>query len=221
MKFQINQIEIDKTQVLKFLGYGRKQPTQIINKKVDEEINMAANLLEPQVFLKSFKITKINNEEIEFGDNLRIKSNYVVEKLKNTVCFYVCLYSIGEKIEKKICEYSRSSETIRALILDKIGVVALDNINYQLRKKILEKVNPLKISSQIFAYEKDFEISNQKWMLDIFENENDAISISKYYQFSPLKTVAVIFGIGQLEEKEDRCSDCKSKSICFGGNEKK
>ena len=50
----------------------------------------------------------------------------------------VLLYTIGDKIQQKINEYSESNEMIRAMLLDKIGVVALDDINARV-KNIIEK----------------------------------------------------------------------------------
>lgn len=244
MKININEIHIDKSQVLKFLGYSHKKPMPIIIKKLEEEIEKVDEYLDPKIFIKPFKITNIKDDEIEFefksskedslikkeslsGKNnisnsndlssrnkLRIKSSHVANQLKGAVCFYVCLYSIGEKIEEKIKSYSCNSEMIRALILDKIGVVALDNINYQIRQDILEKNTPYKISSQIFVNQNDFDISNQKWMLGVFEDENNTITISKHYQLNPVKTIAVIFGIGEVEEKGDMCDSCENKYKC-------
>jgi len=54
---------------------------------------------------------------------------------------------------------------------------------------------------------------NQKIIFDIFEKENDVITMSKHYQFNPLKTVAVLLGIGKDEDKHTMCDRCESK--CF------
>ena len=102
---------------------------------------------------------------------------------------------------------------IRAMILDKIGVVALDNIKEQIKEKIINEIVPNKISSQLYPAQKDFLISNQKIIFDIFEEENDVITISKHYQFNPLKTVTVLIGIGKDEDKHNMCDRCESK--CF------
>ena len=77
-------------------------------------------------------------------------------------------------MDKKIEEYSNTSEMIRAMILDKIGVVALDNIKHQIKDEISKQIAPLNISTELYPAQKDFHISNQKIIFDIFKNENSA-----------------------------------------------
>ncbi|WP_346939950.1 hypothetical protein [uncultured Clostridium sp.] len=213
MKFDIKNIVIDKNQVVKFLGYANRNIPAIILKKIDEEIESSYSLFEPLVFLKHFQIDEIIDGEVTFGVKYKIKSDYVADELKESSSIYVLLYTIGDKIEAKIKEHSKTSEMIRAMILDKIGVVALDNINKQIKEKIINEIVPNKISSQLYPAQKDFLICNQKIIFDIFEKENDVITISKHYQFNPLKTVAVLLGIGKDEDKHNMCDRCESK--CF------
>lgn len=213
MRLDIENIIIDRNQVLKFLGYAHRHLPPIISKKVDEEIERSNDLFEPSAFFKQFKVDMINDGEISFGQIYRMKSYYVANELKNSSSIYLSLYTIGDKIESRIREYSKSNEMIRAMILDKIGVVALDNVNQQIKEKIAEQIAHLKISSQLYPSQKDFDIFNQKIIFDIFQEENDTITISKYYQLYPLKTVAVLFGIGKDEDKSNMCDRCDSK--CF------
>ncbi len=213
MKIDIEQIIIDKKQVLNFLGYSNRKIPPIIMKKVDEEIEKSYNLLKPVVFLKQFQIDKIQGENVYFEKEYCLKGDYLANELEGSSSIYLVVYSIGNSIEEKINEYSNSSEMIRAMILDKIGVVALDNIRQQIKKVIIKEVLPYKISAQLFPGSKDIDVSNQKIILDVFKEENNIISISKYYQLNPIKTVAVIFGIGNVEDKKDMCDRCNNK--CF------
>ena len=97
------------------------------------------------------------------------------------------------------------------MILDKIGVVALDDINRQIREAIATEAAPLKISAQLFPSQKDFEISNQKIIFEALEDEIRGITISPYFQLHPIKTVAVIFGMGSTEDKLSMCDRCEDK----------
>ena len=213
MKIDIEKIIIDKKQVLNFLGYSNRKIPPIIMKKVDEEIEKSHNLLKPVVFSKQFQIDKIQGENVYFEKEYCLKGDYFAKELEGSSSIYLVVYSIGNNIEEKINEYSNSSEMIRAMILDKIGVVALDNIRQHIKKVIIKEVLPYKISAQLFPGSKDIDVSNQKIILDVFKEENNIISISKYYQLNPIKTVAVIFGIGNVEDKKDMCDRCNNK--CF------
>lgn len=213
MRLDIEKIIIEKNQVLNFLGYAKRKIHPIILRKIDEEIERAYTLFQPVAFIKHFQIAEIKDEDIYFGNGYCLKSGYIAKELENSSSIYLVVYSIGDKIEDKITEYSKGSEMIRAMILDKVGVVALDNIRQQIKEVILEEVLPCKISAQLFPGTKDFHISNQKIILDVFKEENNIISISKYYQLNPIKTVAVIFGIGKVEDKQNMCDRCNSR--CF------
>lgn len=210
MKLEIEDIIIDKKQVLKFLGYDKKQAAPIILKKLDQEIEKSKNLFDPIAFLKKFQIEKEEGKKISFA-KYSIESKYALEELRDSDSIYLALYTIGDRLDKKIEEYSNTSEMIRAMILDKIGVVALDNIKHQIKDEISKQIAPLNISTELYPAQKDFHISNQKIIFDIFKNENSVISISKHYQLNPIKTVAVLFGIGKEIDEYGMCSRCDNK----------
>lgn len=211
MKLEIENIEIDKKQVLRFLGYVNRKLPLIIERKIDEELEAVQSLLQPTAFIKKIRITEIQGNRIYFGEEDCLESDYLAEELKDASYIYLALYTIGDKIEEKIKTYSSSSEMIRGMILDKIGVVALDYIRGEIKKAISEEVAPRKICTQLFPGTKDFYISNQKTILDAFKDENQMISISKHYQLSPIKTVAVVFGIGEEEDGKSMCDRCDNK----------
>ena len=210
MKLEVEDIIIDKKQVLKFLGYDKKQAAPIILKKLDQEIEKSKNLFDPIAFLKKFQIEKEEGKKISFA-KYSIESKYALEELRDSDSIYLALYTIGDRLDKKIEEYSNTSEMIRAMILDKIGVVALDNIKHQIKDEISKQIAPLNISTELYPAQKDFHISNQKIIFDIFKNENSVISISKHYQLNPIKTVAVLFGIGKEIDEYGMCSRCDNK----------
>ena len=54
------------------------------------------------------------------------------------------------------------------------------------------------------------------WIIQV-KNENSVISISKHYQLNPIKTVAVLFGIGKEIDEYDMCSRCDNKCYWVNG----
>lgn len=211
MRLNIESIRLDKDQVKKFLGYGSKACPPIILKKVDEEMKRAADLFDPEVVVRRFKIDRIEGSEIFFGGRHEIKSSFAAKELQGSSELYLALYTLGDRIEQRIQEHSSGGEMIRAMIIDKIGVVALDDMNRQIREAIASEAAPLKISAQLFPSQGDFEISNQKMIFEVLEDEIRSITISTHFQFNPLKTVAVIFGIGDIEDRLSMCDRCEHK----------
>ena len=83
MKLEIEDIIIDKKQVLKFLGYDKKQAAPIILKKLDQEIEKSKNLFDPIAFLKKFQIEKEEGKKISFA-KYSIESKYALEELRDS-----------------------------------------------------------------------------------------------------------------------------------------
>ena len=195
-------IFIDKAAVYKFLGYKDKKMPSIIQRKVDEELDIALELIEPRIYFKRFSVdTKLNDVEDE---NL----NKLQKCLLDSDEFCIAIYSIGDVIEKRIQTYYLKSEMIRAMILDKIGVVALDYICDALRLYILKNERHLRIKSEIYPGDKGFPIENQRIIYDNFDWVNKEILINDASVLYPLKTVSVVFSLGEKSSFKSRCETC-------------
>ncbi|OHW62014.1 vitamin B12 dependent methionine synthase, activation domain [Andreesenia angusta] len=211
MKLNIDHVEIDRERVLKFLGYGSKKPPSIILKKLEEELEKAEDLLEIEVLYRRLKIVETKEKAVLIEGGAVIESGYAAEELAGSSSVYAVLYTVGQKIEKKIAEHSSSAEMIRAMILDKIGIVALDFVKERIKESISREIGMLHISAEIYPSQGDFDISNQKTIYELLSDESNSISINSSSQFIPLKTVAAIFGIGETECSYGMCDRCESK----------
>lgn len=121
------------------------------------------------------------------------------------------LYTVGQKIEERIAEHSSCAEMIRAMILDKIGIVALDFVKERIKESISREIGALHISAEIYPSQGDFDISNQTAIYELLSEESNSISISSSSQLTPIKTVAAIFGIGETECSYGMCDRCEGK----------
>ena len=99
-------LEEQRETISRFLGYKNREIPVIIEKKIQEEINTVYSLI-----------------DIDF--------DYIIEDRRAFL-----IYTVGDKIQDKINQYTKESEAIRGLILDKIAIVILDEINSQLIKVI-------------------------------------------------------------------------------------
>lgn len=201
-------VEIDKKQVLKFLGYGNKKAPKIILTKLEDEISNINNLLEVEAVIRKMSINDISSNIIKLEGGTNISSEYASKELKEASFIYAIIYTIGNKLDEKISSYLDSSESIRGVILDKIGVVALDNVKERIKEYICKEIGNLNISSEIYPATRDFDISNQKLIYSTLEKEITTININSSYQFSPIKSVAVIFGIGKDDCTYTMCDRC-------------
>lgn len=54
----------------------------------------------------------------------------------------------------------------------------------------------------------DFSIAHQKVLYALLENDIDGIVVDKSCQFSPIKTVAGVVGLGGSHCENSLCDDC-------------
>ena len=196
---KIDNVEIDKSIVIKFLGYSKRPIPKNIEKIIDEEIHIINDILDINVFV----------EEID-TKNHDFTGEYIKENIQKSDKAYAVLYTIGNKIEEKINKCTYSNDMIRGYVLDKIGIVALDYVNDYIKNN-LRLQNKLNISAEVYPGNKDFEVSNQRKIYEYVEN--DIININEYNQINPIKSVAMILGLGQSENCISRCDICENKCI--------
>ncbi|MEG0855884.1 MAG: hypothetical protein RSG52_05340 [Terrisporobacter sp.] len=197
---KIHNVKIEKETVLKFLGYKNREVTPYINKVIDEEIENINNILDIEVY-----INEINKDIHNFS------GEYVRSCFENSEKAYAVLYTIGSKIEEKILYYTNNNDMIRAMVLDKIGIVALDYVGEEI-KKYLKKETDINIYCELYPGDKGFEVKNQCIIYEYVKNNN--ISINEYGQMTPIKSVALVVCLSsQCEKKGSRCDRCLNK--CF------
>lgn len=205
------KLEVDKEIVVKFLGYGKKKAPKIIEKKLDEELEVYERYINPDYHMRGVPIDLSKKDRVVFDGQISLDSSYLYKKLKGMEKAYIVVYTVGEAIEKVIEDYSNGAEMMRAMIVDKIGIVALDNLRDRLVEKIEEQEDPKAISSVSYPSQGDFKVEHQKVLFEIFKDEKMNISISETSQFSPLKTVLLVYGIGDKKDTTGMCESCDNK----------
>lgn len=166
----------------RFLGYNSRKMPPIIDKKIKEEM-----------------------KTIE--DYLDIEMEYKIFKEDDAYSAFI-MYTIGNKIECLIKSYTESTETIRALIIDKLSIVALDCIKEYIIEEI-EKKTDLYVVKEIYPGNKNFPLENQKKILEAMD-KIEKIKVNKYYQLFPVKSVALKLELSKDNASYSRCEDCEN-----------
>lgn len=197
---EIKEVKIDKEIVLKFLGYKNRKVPKYINKVIDEEIESINSIIDINIFINEMKTS-----------NHKFEGKYIEECFSKTHKSYAILYSIGNEIENKIKYHINNNDMTRGMVLDKVGIVALDYINEEIKKYMEAKNKGFNISFEIYPGDRNFEVSNQKYIYDYVKN--DYITINDYGQMTPIKSVAMILCIGKCKNSKSRCEQCLNKCI--------
>lgn len=164
----------------RFLGYKTRRIPPIIDKKIKEEMKTIEDYLDIEMEYKIFQ------EDDKY-------SSFII-------------YTLGNKIEYLINSYTENTETIRALIIDKLSIVTLDCLKEYIIEEI-EKKTDLYVIKEIYPGNKNFSLENQKKILESMDRIEN-ISINKYYQLFPIKSVALKLELSKNVKIYSRCKDC-------------
>lgn len=178
----VDNVRKNNLQILKFLGYGKRIPPKIIEKKISEEMKKFHEYIDIEYEYRIY-----NSKEYRYADTV---------------------YTIGEKLESVINGYIAEGEAMRAMIMDKIGVVALDEIKREIIKEIFLEYN-LKVVKEIYPGSGNNPISMQKEILEEMKSVK-SISINGYFQLYPVKSVALRMELSPENKFYNPCEDCEN-----------
>lgn len=208
MEWKSQSLQVEEQSVAKFLGYGNKPLPDVIRKKIEQEMKLCHAWLEPQAYYKIYPIRIANPDTLRLGDVLTIRSRSVCERMEYADFGVAVLLTIGQAIEDQINRYAGSADMMRAMILDKIGVLALDDLTLQLKQFLEQEHHPLRVCAECYPAQKDFDIRYQEELFRLFDEENTAITIRSSYQLHPVKSVAILLGLGRRFDINAKCDFC-------------
>lgn len=181
-KMIVSGIKDNREILNKFLGYGSRKIPAIIDKKIEEEMDIIEDYLDIEYEYKVF-------EEDEHK-------------------FAFVIYTVGNKVEDLIKSYTEGTESIRAMIVDKMSIVGLDCI----RDFVIDEIKlatGMYVVKEIYPGNKNFPLENQKLILESMDSIKK-ISVNDYYQLFPVKSVALKLELSEHEREYSRCEDCEN-----------
>lgn len=174
----MERVRANKHMIEIFMGYGSKPVPPIIVKNIDEELD-------------------------KFEHYLDIEYEYKIFEKGNQLKAFI-IYTVGQKIEEQINKYIDEAESARALIVDKMAVVALDQIKAYIIEKIIRKTG-LYVTGELHPGTANCSIKAQKKILESMENIK-SISVNEHFQLNPKKSVAL--EVSLKEETKDPVIAC-------------
>jgi hypothetical protein len=216
------KLNIDREEVLRYQGYSRKrvkEPNQNILRITEEEINRGYNLFKPQGI---YSLIKIKGSALEGRINLESGlifrfAKSIIKQLKGASHLLVGVVTIGDLLEKKVSELFSQGEYPRALALDVIGTVAVEDFSRKVRKLARQEVieQGFKTSRHFSPGYSGWEVSQQEIVFKSIPSDNIGVRLSKGFMMLPQKSLSWVIGAGKeiivSSEEEDKCKDCQSK----------
>ncbi|MFH1939480.1 MAG: hypothetical protein ABIK21_04955 [bacterium] len=214
------KLNIDREEVLRYQGYSKKRvkiPNQNILQITEEEINRGYDLFKPRGIYSLIKIIRfILNGRISLENGLTFRfSKSIINQLEGVSHFLVGVVTIGGLIEKKVSELFSQGEYPRALALDAVGTVAVEDFSRRVRKLARREVKEqdFKTSRHFSPGYGGWEVSQQEIIFKSILTDNIGVRLTKGYMMLPQKSLSWAIGAGKEiitpSEEDNNCENCQ------------
>ena len=216
------KLNIDEEEVLRYQGYSKKRvknPNQNILQITEEEINRGYNLFKPRGIYSLIKIrsfTSGGSIDLENGFTFRFAKS-IIDQLERASHLLVGVVTIGDLLEKKVSELFSQGEYSRALALDAVGTVAVEDFSREVRKLARQEVKEqgFKTSRHFSPGYGGWEVSQQDIIFKSIPADNIGVRLTKGYMMLPQKSLSWAIGAGKEiitpSEEDNNCRNCQSK----------
>ncbi|TDO85439.1 hypothetical protein DFR79_11729 [Halanaerobium saccharolyticum] len=209
------ELEIDRTEVLRYLQSSKDLEDDNINRLIEEATSEIKKLINFRYLYQKFPI-ELSEDGIKVkGTTLTLKGKSIKKHLNNSKEIYIMAATLGAQVDKKISYYEKVSVT-KSMIFDACATTAIEAGCDQVEAEIKEEVLAAGNEDITFRYSPgygDLGIEIQKEILRILKAPKKiGLTASKYNMLIPTKSVTAIIGVitektevdHQAEDRIDR-----------------
>lgn len=215
---KVDELQIPKNEVLRYLGYKGQNVDENLNKLIDDTIKECKELIVPRYIYAEYK-NEIKDDGVHIkGSNLVLKGNDIKNHLIFSNEIVIMAVTIGSNIEKKISLYERINLT-KAMILDSCATTAVEELCDKVEALIKSEARKKSLGIT-FRYSPgygDLPLNIQKDIISILKADKTiGLTTSPHHILFPRKSVTAIIGLVPIEkeEKQRGCEVCKNYSKC-------
>jgi len=206
------EIEIDKDEVCRYLGYARNQgPNGSISSIIDEEIEEAYGLIQPSCFYQIMNIGRIRRPRVILEDGLTITSEVLSLVLARCqqVAFFVS--NIGRRLEERVAQLTKEGQMLKATILDAVGSEAAEKTACYLQDKVRQLAisNGAETTLRFSPGYCDWDITQQRVLFQAMNSAPLGVNLTEECLMMPRKSVSGIIGLGRSEKRQIKFSPCR------------
>ena len=206
------EIEIDKDEVCRYLGYGKDQgPTSSISSLIDEEIEEAYNLIEPLCFYQLVDIKRVRNPWVILEDGSRITSEVLSRVLSRCRQVAIFVANIGRSLEERVAQLMKEGQILRATILDAVGSEVAEKTACYLQDKVRELAisDGSEVTLRYSPGYCDWDITQQRVLFQAMNSAPLGVNLTEECLMVPRKSVSGLIGLGHFEKWQLRYSPCR------------
>lgn len=212
-------MNINKDEVLRYLGYNNKGLDENISAQIDTSIEELRVVAKEKFTYNVFEI-EMKEEEVQLSNSsLIFRGKDIKDHLKNCAKCAVMAVTLGVEVDKKIMGYSKMN-LMKSVILDACATTAIETVCDKVENEISEvaKEQGFNITSRYSPGYGDFHLDIQ---VDILNNLNTyrkiGLSATENFILLPRKSVTAVIGFRHEEAVpvKVKCMKCKNKNCNF------
>ena len=213
------EIEIDKDEVCRLLGYGKNdEPRLSVSSLIDEKIDKAYDLVEPQASYRMVDVDDIRHKQVFLEDGVMITSKVLSKLLSGCQKAAIFVVSIGQDLEDRVAELMTDGKMLRATVLDAIGSEAAEKTAAYVHDMVRDIANSEGIEATLRFSPGycDWDVSQQRIIFDAMGSNPVDVSLTDECLMTPRKSVSGIIGLGSFENSFADFSPCQlcTKTDC-------
>ena len=215
----VDSITIDKTSVIRFLGYLPGQRlTSSTSSLIDSQIEEAQRLIKPSYSCSIRKILDTESPRTIIEGPMILTSNIITKIFSR--CHEVAIFvaTIGAGVEERVSHLMSSGEMLKAVVLDAAGSAAIEKLACELEESVRKRasVDGARISRRYSPGYCDWHIKQQKLLFDALTGDSVGVELTEDSLMMPQKSISGIIGIGFGQAiTVSSCLSC-SKKDCEG-----
>ncbi|MBQ7986803.1 MAG: Vitamin B12 dependent methionine synthase activation subunit [Clostridia bacterium] len=183
-----SELEIDKKEVLRYLGYGQAEADEKTLKRIENLTEELKKELSPKVCYDKYPVIR-DDEDISFGV-VKTNSKDLKKNLKGCDEVLIFVATIGVGVDRIIGKYANVSP-LDAVICQAIGASLIEEVCDIFCAKLGDGLKP-----RYSPGYGDFPVENQKeifGMLDV--PRKIGVTLTESMQMVPTKSVSALVGI--------------------------
>jgi len=215
----MDTIDIDKKEVLRYLGYKNQILDYKTDKLIENCIFEIQKLAEPKYIYSLFKVTGRENTISLDNGLIELKGNAISNHLRNSEDCVLLAVTLGNFIDTKIRYYEKTDMT-RALILDACATAYVEQV-CDMVCNLIKKEDILKNKSLTYRFSPgygDLPLDIQKSFLGVLAAEkNIGLTASSNNILLPRKSVTAVIGVveGNCKHNAKSCLNCNKNRDCM------
>lgn len=176
------------------------------------------DVLVPQGVYKYYEIDTLDNATFIVHNKVFHCGTKICDALKGSTAVVIFGATVGDGVMALVNHYNKEYDFLKAYWCDKIANWTLDRVVENMKKDLAKHFveENLKITSNWGPGYCGWDISEQRYLMELLSDEELKIKLSPSMLMHPIKSLSGVIGIGkQVKYKKSGCSDCNLSNCTY------